>query len=358
MSRARRAAPSGGAGGSTLKAIEGGKIAPVYLLYGSEPGPVQEIVKALRVAVLQPGMEAFNHERFHGRELEGAGPVLDSCGQLPAMAPLRLVELSDPEAVGKGRGGRKEDLDALVAYVNQPNPTTVLVVTSSGIDGRSRLVTATKKGGGVVEKFEPPKRDGDAVDYLMQLAERQGNAISRRVATRFVELVGTGPSALGSALSSASLHAGAGQEVTLADLEAIVPHTREAVIFELTDAVGMGEGPRALGVLAHMFRERAGTEIGQANMALSMLVRQIRLVATVKASGVGAVRAPPFVTRKLETQARRWSPRRLRGALAGLARLDRDLKGGSAIVAREPYVALQRWVLDACGTLPGVEPRC
>ena len=106
-----------------------------------------------------------------------------------------------------------------------------------------------------------------------------------------------------------------------------------------------------------MFRERAGTEIGQANMALSMLVRQIRLVATVKASGGRAAKAPPFLIRKLETQASRWSEARLRRALAGLARLDRDLKGGSAIVAREPYLALQRWVLDACATLPGVEPR-
>jgi DNA polymerase-3 subunit delta len=359
MSRARRAGPpaASGPGASTRAAVEGGKLAPIYLLYGNEPGPARDVVAAIRKAVLQPGLEAFNHERFAGRELDGVGIVLDSCGQLPAMASHRLVELSDPETIGKGRGGRKEDLDALVAYFGSPNPTTVLVVTSSGIDGRSRLVTAAKKGGGVVEKFEAPKRDADAVDYVMELADREGTTLSRQVANRLVELVGTGLSALASALSSAALHAGAGAAVTMADLDAVVAHTREAVIFELTDAVGMGDGPKALGVLAHMFRERTGTEIGQANAALSMLIRQIRLVATAKATGTGAMRVPPFVARKLDGQVQQWNERRLRRALAGLARLDRDLKGGSATVAKAPYLALQRWVLDACSTLPAVAAR-
>jgi DNA polymerase-3 subunit delta len=232
----------------------------------------------------------------------------------------------------------------------------VLVVTSSGIDGRSRLVTAAKKTG-VVEKFEPPKRDADAVDYVLELATREQTSIGRAVATRLVELVGTSPSALGSALSSSALHAGAGAEITHADLDAVVAHTREAVIFELTDAVGMGDGPTALGVLAHMFRERTTTEIGQANAALSMLVRQVRLVATARAVGTRNAGVPPFVARKLDAQARQWTDPRLRRALAGLARLDRDLKGGSPAVARAPYLALQRWVLDACQTLPAVAPR-
>lgn len=337
--------------------IEKGDVAPVYVLYGNEPAPMQEIVHALRKAVLAPGMEAWNHERFAGRELEAIGAVLDACGQLPMMADRRLVELSDPEAIGKGRGGAKDgELDGLVAYLAAPNPTTVLVVTSAGIDARSRLVTAAKKSG-VVLKLEAWKRDQDAVAWMADVAARRGIRISRQVIARLVELVGTGQSELQAALDRADLHAGKGNAITEADLDAVVSHTREAVIFELTDAVGMGDGPRALQTLAHMFHERAGSEVGQANAALSMLVRQVRLVFTAKVSGIAAAGVPPFVARKLEAQARRWSEARLRRALSGLARLDRDLKGGSPAVARAPYLALQRWILDACDALPGTNPR-
>jgi DNA polymerase-3 subunit delta len=338
-----------------IAAIERGDPARVYLLYGDEPAPVRDIVDALRKKVLVPGMEAFNHERFAGRELDGVGVVLDACGQLPMMAAQRLVELSDPEAIGKGRGG-KDDLDPLLAYIAAPNPTTVLVITSAGIDGRSKLVTAAKKTG-VVVKLEALRRDGDAVDFVLQLATRRGLSLARAVAAQLVQRVGTGQTELQSALERASLHAGADRAVSIEDVQAVVTHTREAVIFELTDAVGMGDGRAALKILAHMFHETPGTEIGQANAALSMLVRQIRLVFTTKAAGVDATGVPPFVARKLDAQARRWSEPRLRAALAGLARLDRDLKGGSAAVARAPYIALQRWILDVCAALPATAPR-
>lgn len=341
-------------------------VPPVVLLYGSEPAPMSARLRELRAMVLTPGMEAFNHERFAGRELEAIGPVLDACGQLPMMAERRLVELSDPEAVGKGRSraakGDGKGLDALVAYLKEPNPTTVLVLSSSGIDGRSRLVTAAKKSGWV-EKFEPLKRDDDAVAFVLEQATRTSTRIDRVTALSLVQLVGTGPSDLVHALERASLHAGAGEPVTQADLDAVVGHTREAVIFELTDAVGMGDGPRALAVLAHLFHESSQPELGQAMAVLSMLIRQIRLVfaARMAGHGHGAIEAvtgvPPFVARKLAGQARRFDEQRLRRAYAGLARFDRDLKGGAYSVVKAPYLALQRWILDVCGALPDVSPR-
>ncbi|MCA9712037.1 MAG: DNA polymerase III subunit delta, partial [Myxococcales bacterium] len=351
----KTATSSGGGGGAK------GGIPPVVLLFGTEPAPMSARLQELRAALLVPGMEAFNHERFAGRELEALAPVLDACGQLPMMAERRLVELSDPELVGKGRtSGGKASLDALVDYMASPNPTTVLVLTSSGIDGRSRLVTAAKKAGWV-ERFEPIKRDGDAVAFVQGEARRTGVEIDGHTAAELVQLVGTGPSDLVHALERASLHAGQGQPVTGRDLEAVVGHTREAVVFELTDAVGMGDGPRALVVLARLFHESSQPEIGQSLAVLSMLIRQVRLVFCARMVGPGSIEAvagvPPFVARKLAGQARRFDEVRLRRAYAALARLDRDIKGGAHSVTKAPYVALQRFILDVCGALPGVQPR-
>jgi DNA polymerase-3 subunit delta len=358
--RGKGKAAKGEEGGETKPSKPRGGVPPVVLLYGTEPAPMSARLKELRAAVLAPGLEAFNHERFAGRELESLSPVLEACGQLPLMADRRLVELSDPEAVGKGRGAAgQKALDHLVDYIKEPNPSTVLVLVSSGIDGRSRIVTAAKKAG-LVEKFEPWKRDEDAVAYVLEQAAKTDTRIDRATAHALVQLVGTGPSDLVHALERASLHAGAGQPVTQDDLDAVVAHTREAVIFELTDAVGMGDGPRALAVLAHLFHESSQPEIGQANAVLGMLIRQMRLVFTARMAG-GAIEevtgVPPFVARKLAGQARRFDEVRLRRAYAALCRFDRDLKGGSYSVVRGPYVALQRWILDVCGSLPGVAPR-
>ena len=348
---------------SALDELAAGTLNRVYLLYGSEPSLVTEHVQAIRRAALTEGTEAFNHERFSGNELDGLGRVLEACAQLPMMAAHRLVELSDPEAIGKGKNAAevaKKAIDALVEYVGAPSPSTVLVITSFGLDGRSRLVGAVKKKGGVVLKFESIKRDADAVTWLLDHARRHGIGLSSRAAGRLVELVGTGPSDLSAALERASLYSGKG-EVDAAAIEAVVEHTREAVIFELTDAVGMGEAGKALRVLAQLFHDSPTHELGLTNQALSMLIRQIRLVFAARFAGGGSIEAiagvPPFVARKLAAQARGFPERRLRRAFSGLARMDRDLKGGSAAVARAPYLALQRWVLDACNAMPSAAAR-
>lgn len=343
-----------------LADIQGGKLAPVYLLYGSEQAPIREVVEALREAVLDPATEAFNHERFTGRDMEAVGPVLEACAQLPIMSSHRLVELHDPELVGKGRGdagkqSAKHSLDALVAYLKDVNPTTVLLLVSGGIDGRSRLVSGTKKVG-VVQKFEPLRRDGDAVGFLQETAERMGIGVDSRAAHAIVTAVGTHQTALVDALERAWLFAGCRRPVQLADVEAVVPHTREAVVFEFTDAVGMGDRDRALVVLAQLFREQPTAEIGQANQIMAMLVRQLRLLYTAKVAqgpleSVAGV--PPFVAKKLRHQTARFDEARLRAAYRYLARLDADLKGGSAVVVRSPYLALQRFVIEVCGGLPG-----
>ena len=348
-----------------LAALAAGNVAPVYVIYGNEPGPARKLIDAIRAQVLEGGMEAFNHERFAGRELEAIGPVLDACAQLPVIAPRRLVELDDPEAVGKGRGANdatKASQDALIAYMKAPNPTTVLVLASSGIDGRSRLVTTGKKAG-VVAKFEQIRRDQDAVAFLRDAASEAGISIDHDAAHDMVARVGTGQSGLLAALERASLFAGQGARVDKEAVGAVCGHTREAVIFDLTDAVGAGRRDQALAVLAHMFTETSAGEFGAANQAMAMLIRQLRLVFTAKAAGgspqqiTAAAGVPPFVAKKLAEQARGFDDARLRRAYAGLSKLDSDLKGGAFSATKSPYLALQRWILEVCDGLPGVAPR-
>ena len=145
--------------------------------------------------------------------------------------------------------------------------------------------------------------------------------------------------------------------ITIADVEVMVARTREGNIFHLTDAVGRGDAAAALAALAQMF-SAGEKETGVAMQVLAMLTRQIRMIYTAKVGGPGAFGSmPSFVTRQFETQARGFSEARLRSAYAALVRLDSDLKGGSYVAYATPFMALQRWILDTCRALPGVDAR-
>lgn len=347
---------------SALAKIKAGDVAPVYVLYGTEHAMMRVWIEALRAATLDENFAAFNHERFVGRELEGPGKVLEACMQVPLMAKRRLVELDEPEAIGKGRGAANPKLlDSLVEYLAAPNPSTVLLITSSGIDARSRLVTAAKKTG-VIEKFEGLRRNDDAVAFVQTQAREVGVAIESAAANAIVERVGNSPSALAQALEQASLFAGAGVKVTLAHVTAVVTDARDAVVFDLTDAVGMGRHERAIAVLRRMFSQGDGG-MGEAAPLVGLLARQLRMLMLAHGVGLrpGEVEAtagvPPFVARKLVDQARQFGPDRLRRAFGALVRLDGDLKGGSFVVSRAAELALERWILESCDAVAGIARR-
>jgi DNA polymerase III subunit delta len=347
---------------SLLADIAAGKLAPVYVLYGSEHAPMRAVVEALRAKLLDPAMAAFNHERFVGRDLEGPGKVLEACAQVPMLASHRLVELDEPEAIGKGRAAAPPKLlDPLVDYIAAPYTSTVLVLTSSSIDARSRLVTAAKKHG-VVEKFEGLRRTDDAVVWVREHARATGVVLDGAAAETLVERVGNSPSALTAALEQAAIYAGAGAKVGVAEVTAVVTDAREAVVFDLTDAVGMGKHARALAVLRRMFSQGDGG-MAEAGPLLAMLARQLRMLLVAHGCGLRsgelerAASLPPFIARKMIDQAKRFSVERLHRAFAALVRLDGDLKGGSFVVSREAQLGLERWILEACNALPGVAPR-
>ncbi|KIG18207.1 DNA polymerase III delta subunit [Enhygromyxa salina] len=356
-------------------AVARGELAPVYLLWGADQTSISSAVAVLREATLRPGgvstgMEAFNHEQFDAPYVLSAAEVLNACGQVPMMGARRLVELSSPEDWGRHK--RAEDLDgdvkapeskrddaiaALIEYFDAPNPSTVLVVTSSGINGTSKLVKAAKKAKHVVECQMAPAGEGEAASELLAEAQRRQLPLSQAGAHALVGAVGTSLSELIPALERAVAFSN-GARVEREHVEAVVATTREANAFDLTDAIGRSDHTQALEILARMFHT-GEKDSGQAMKLLGLLLWQTRRLCTVKFARdpAAALNSKPYAVRKLQDQANSFDEQRLRAAYAGLARLDADLKGGSKLAYESPYIALQRWVLDTCSALPLVDPR-
>jgi len=355
------------------RAISSGELASVYVLYGDEPAAIREVVDAIREALIPAAdeaaqsMAAFNHERFDGADVRSASQVLDACAQMPMLAARRLVELTNPDDLG--RGGRGEDgpvstkekaIDALAGYIKAPSPTTVLLITGSGIDGRSKLVSTAKRAKTAhAQKFEGFKNDNDARRMVISEARERGRSIDDEAAHALISSVGTGRTEILEGLDRVILFAGDRTALAVADVHAVIAQTRDVDIFAITDAVGRGDHRHALALLAQIF-VAGEKDTGLAHRLFALLTRQIRLVMSAKANE-GRYRevadVPPFLIRKIEGQAQGFSMERLQAAYAGLARLDYDLKGGSHIAYATPYLALQRWILETCGALPGVDPR-
>ena len=242
---------------------------PIYCLSG-ERFLVDTAVAAIRAAVLaQAGAAAaFNHDTFDLKE-SGLGGALGTARTLPMMAKRRLV-------VGKAIDEVKAaDLEPLVAYVEDPNPSTCLLLIADKVDVRLKAFSALRKRG-YLHVFAP-LRDNALAGWLRTEAKSRGIDIKPDAANALAMLAGPDLGRLAQALEQLAIYVGRERAIGVDDVEDLVAETREHAIFELTKAIGMGDVPRALALCANMLRNREPPLKIQ-----FMLARQVRQIWRAK----------------------------------------------------------------------------
>jgi DNA polymerase-3 subunit delta len=298
-----------------------GEIAPIYCLAG-ERYLVDAAHAAIRAAVLgQAGAAAgFNHDTFELKE-SGLEACLATARTLPMMAKRRLV-------VGKGIGEVKADqLEPLVDYVADPNPSTCLVLVGDKVDVRFKVFGALRKAG-YLHVFQP-LRDNALAGWLRAEARARKIELQSDAASALADLAGPELGRLSQALDQLALYTG-GRPIGLDDVEELVAETRQRNVFELTKTIGAGDVPRALALLANMLRNRE-----PALRIQYMLARQMRQIWRAKellAAGAprgeiaSAVGISPYFLDDVLVPAKRMSRATLARAFERLYQSDLALK--------------------------------
>lgn len=312
--------------------IAAGRLRPAYLLVGEEPLLRDDALAQLRAAVLAGASADFDLDRLEGASAS-QGQLADALRTLPVLAPRRLVLVSEPEA-RRGARGVAEALPELVGALDAA--ACVLVVIAGRADRRARWV---KGFGDAVVECAAPTRSRDLAAFVRAEAERQGVPIGRGVAELLAERIGPQLLLLRQEIAKLALLAGPGQPVTREHVAAGTAALADAPIWDLTDALGEGRPADALGVLAKLLAAGAPGPV-----ILGSLVSHYRRLLRV---GHGAaVAGPPFVRKRLESQARRYGARRLRASLDAIHQTDLALKGEGGL---RPGLALERLVLALAG---------
>jgi len=314
------------------KELRKGEIRSVYLLAGEEPLLRDDALAAIRVAVLSGGPEDFNLDRLPGEKTTPAA-LQDSVRSLPVMAERRLVILTEPQA---RRGGGKDFLEALAAVVGDvlAQEQTVLVVTAAKVDKRARWYKAFTGSAAVVE-CDPPKNARSLASFVKREAKLQGIELEAGAPELLAERVGPQLLMLRHELGKAALLAGPDQVVTRAHVEASSSQVAEQPIWDLTDAIGAGRIPEALGLLTRIRQGGAAAPV-----ILGTLASHFRKLSRLRSGG--SVGGPPFIVRKLESQSRRYTARRLVSCLREIHTADTALKGVGSLPST---LVLERLVL-------------
>lgn len=311
--------------------------APVYLVQGGEDLLRAEAVAAIRAAVLTDDLADFNEDRFEGGACR-ADDVVAAARTLPVMAEWRLVILRSVDRL------RAEELASLADYLQDPSPSTCLVLEGAKVDQRRSPFSQVKKVGQVVDCRPPNERD--LAGWVLRRARELGRGIEPEAAEFLAAYAGGSLGTLASELEKAADYAGEGARIDLDAVEETIGSGRVHSVFELTDALGERRAGPALAALTTLL------DAGEAPLKVqAIVVGHFRLLWRARealAGGAGdlapALGVHPFRAKKLRGQAQRYADRELADAFVRFARVDFELKGGAASARR----SLEDEVLALC----------
>ena len=243
----------------------------VRLVIGDEDVLVRAAEEALVKGALEGERNGFNYQRFQAGE-SGADAIALARTQ-PMMVRKRVIVLRELERANV------ELLDAILGYLEAPNPSTLLVLVGRklpeavGGSDRGRKIENRLKKDNAVQRFAA--KDVNPRAWVSEYVAKAGYKLDPRAAELLVELVGANLGRLSTEADKAMAFLGKPGTIGISTIEEVGSVVAEAVIWDLTDALVAGNPDKALSTALRMMEDAAPGE-GSTHQMLGMVAWQLR----------------------------------------------------------------------------------
>jgi DNA polymerase-3 subunit delta len=270
----------------------------------------------------------MNTTRLDGHTLT-EDALNNAVNAMPFLAPQRLVILTSPSARYVQATGQKKFL----AFLEQVPASAVLVLVEAGTLKETHwLVKWTKNSSGDVhlQSYNMPRRR-EMPAWIIEEAKKQGGKIELQAASRLAEMVGEDTRQASQEISKLLTYINYKHAIEISDVEAVSIVTAQADIFGMVDALGEGNGKKALSLLHQLL------EVEDPFQLFGMVTRQFRMLLQAREviDGGGQAQAvseilhlAPFVGEKIFAQARGFKMVTLENIHHRLLKMDETVKTG------------------------------
>jgi DNA polymerase-3 subunit delta len=300
----------------------------VYAVVGQDRFLRNEAMAELLRAVHDGGDDALGPTRMEGDQAELAD-VLDEVRTLSLLGDRRIVVVDDAD--GFISANRK----LLEEYCSSPVDTGILILICNTLPRNTRLHRIIAENGQVVVCEAP--RGRAITSWITRRAQSEyGKSVGIPAAAALREHTGDSPGALDAELAKLTAYVGSRDEITPADVDALVGLHREEKVFAVTDAMSAGDAAKALASWEQVLAtDRAAP--GRAIAGLAWGVRRLLEARRDLDKGVPvSVLArrtytdPDVIHRRLS----RVTTRQLEDQLSDLAAADHAVKTGLGALGR------------------------
>jgi DNA polymerase-3 subunit delta len=215
---------------------------PVYWLEGDEDYFIDEVMEYAEKKILSESEAEFNQTIFYGKDANWAD-IVNACRRYPMFAERQVVLLKEAQQM--------KDVDKLESYVENPLPSTILVVSYKGktLDGRQKFSKLIKKKGEIFlsKKIYENQLPGWINSYL----QTNGFTIKPKAMALLVDHIGNDLSRIVNEIEKLSLNLGKEKNITEDDIEKFIGISKEYNIFELQNALSRKDQAKAIRIIQY-----------------------------------------------------------------------------------------------------------
>lgn len=305
-------------------ALRSGDLASLYLFHGEETLLVDEAVQRVVDTAMGDGDRAFNLDVLSGSEND-ARDIVSRASSFPMMAGRRVVVVRDVERMDE------KGLELLAHFVENPSPTTCLVLVAAKADMRKKPFTTIRKTG-VAMEFKA-LYDNQLPAWIEKRVLRLGKTIAPEAGKLLAAYVGSSLRSLDNEIDKLMLFIRDRTTISADDVAAVVGFTREFSVFELQKAVGAKNLPRAVEIMERMIDTGAGLPF--VFTMLTSYYATLWKLADMRRRGVperelaGEAGINPYFAREYLEALRQHGVGEIEQAFSHLAEADEQSKTGS-----------------------------
>ena len=290
------------------------------LIYGEERYMVRYYKNMLIQKLSQPDDE-MNRTFFRDNSTEPS-QIAEAAQVLPFFAEHRLLVVEDS-------GFFKTSSD-MADYMDTFPETTYIVFVEREIDKRNRLFKWIGKNGCVTECVR--QQEKMLKQWMAGYAKKAGKSISVKSVERLIERVGTDMEMLSNELEKCIGYVGDRTAIEVSDVDAISSGVTVSKLFDMIDAVALGEKDRALRLYDDLLANKESPM-----SILYMFSRHINILLQMKECGnLGLSQSetakkcgvPPFTVSKYARQAALFKRSKLLAMLETRLKYEEKFKSG------------------------------
>ena len=306
--------------------IKKGNLKPIYFLMGEESYYIDKISDFIEETVLDEAEKGFNQQVMYGRDAT-IEDIVGAAKRYPMMAERQVLIVKEAQDLSR-------NIEKLVSYAENPQPTTVLVLNYKykKLDKRKKLYKVIAKSGLI---FESKKLyENQVSDWIRRVLSGKKYQVEPKAAQMLVEFLGTNLSKISNELDKLMLILPEGTIINPTHIEENIGISKDYNNFELRKAVGEKNVVKANRIIAYFAENPKNNPLVMTISLLNSFFTQLLLFHSLddrsKNSVAKMLGVNPFFVDEYFLAARNYPMRKVAQVIAFLRDADIKSKGVGA----------------------------